>query len=248
MTGSVPTVTPAAALRALHVPGDPVLLPCAWDAASARILERMGRPAVATGSAGVAEALGFEDHEAAPVDEMFAAIARVCAAVSVPVTADVEAGYGLAGDELVERLLAAGAVGCNLEDSDHARPGALVDADVHAQRLAAVRAAAGDRLVINARTDAILLGRDGAEAECVRRGRLYAAAGADCVYPIGASDPDQIGRLVEAIPAPVNVLRSRAAPPLARLRELGVARVSWGPFWMRDSYAAADRIAREQLT
>lgn len=178
----------ASDLRALHhgrTPGDPLVLPGPWDAASARVLADAGFPALATPSAGVAASLGYEDG-ATPATEMFAAVARIARAVSVPVSADIEAGYGLAPRELVERLLTAGAVGCNLEDTVD---GVLVDAGWQADRLAGVRAAAGDELFVNARVDTYVTGvPEGVdpEAETVRRALLYVAAGADGVYPIMA--------------------------------------------------------------
>src|SRR5262245_10995702 len=148
----------AKALAALHRVGAPLVLPNAWDAGSARAVEAAGFPVVATTSAGVARSLGFEDHQAAPVDEMLAAAARIARAVSVPVTVDFEAGYGLAPAEALERLLACGAVGCNFEDSDHAAH-ALVAPAVQAERIAALRAAAtrtGVAFVLNARVDVFL--------------------------------------------------------------------------------------------
>lgn len=143
--------------RALHrhrTPGDPLVLPGPWDAASARALQEAGFPALATPSAGVAASLGYEDG-GTPADEMFAAVARIVRAVDVPVSADVEGGYGLAPKELVERLLEAGAVGCNLEDSEE---GVLKDPREHADWLAEVRAAAADRLFVNARIDTFIRG------------------------------------------------------------------------------------------
>jgi 2-methylisocitrate lyase-like PEP mutase family enzyme len=237
-------------LRALHVPGAPVILPNAWDAASARLVVETGFAAVATTSAGVAESLGFEDHERTPPGEMFAAVARIARAVDVPVTADLEAGYGLAPDDLAARILEAGAVGCNLEDSDHARPGELVDAGAHAARLAAVKAAArarGVELVLNARTDAFILKRGSPEeqlAESLRRARLYREAGADCVYPILVADEAAIAALARE--GAINVLPVPAAPALPRLAELGVARVSLGPllhrFAMKEARARLERL------
>src|SRR4051795_1491946 len=145
-------------LRSLHRPGEPLLLPNAWDVATASAVVAAGFPGVATTSAGVAAALGYEDHERAPADEMLAAAARIARGVDVPVTVDAEAGYGMEPAELVDALLSAGAAGCNLEDTDHAA-GSLRDPDRHAEWLRAVReAAAGDgyRLVINARVDVFL--------------------------------------------------------------------------------------------
>ncbi|MEV7805231.1 isocitrate lyase/phosphoenolpyruvate mutase family protein [Microbispora sp. NPDC088329] len=223
----------AMTLRALHVPGDPVVLPNAWDAASARAVEAAGFPAVATSSAAVAAVLGYEDGQDTPVDEMFAAVARITRVVAVPVTADVERGYGLEPAELVERLAAAGAVGCNLEDSDPAT-GTMIDAAEQADFLAAVRAAAakaGTDLVINARVDTFIhgAGTPGERlAEALDRAGRYLDAGADCVYPILASDPEVIGTLAREIGGPINVLMWPGVPSIRDLAALGVARVSLG--------------------
>jgi len=237
----------AAALRALHVPGDPVVLPNAWDATTARAVEAAGFPAVATGSAAVAAVLGYQDGHDTPADEMFAAVARIARVVAVPVTADIERGYGLGPAELVERLAAAGAVGCNLEDSDPAT-GAMIDAAEQADFLAAVRAAAdeaGTGLVINARADTFIHGTgtpDERLAEAIDRGRRYLAAGADCVYPIFASDPEVIGALAREIGGPINVLIRPGVPPIRELAALGVARVSFGPGVHRAAQAFTARM------
>ncbi|TAM57271.1 MAG: isocitrate lyase/phosphoenolpyruvate mutase family protein [Chloroflexota bacterium] len=220
-------------LRALHRPGQPVILPNVWDAATARAVEAAGFAAVATSSSAVAATLGYEDGERAPAEEMFAAAARVTQAVQLPVTLDAEAGYGLPAGELVRRLLAVGAVGCNLEDSDH-RAGGLRAAEAQAAWLAEVRSAAdaaGVPLVINARVDVHLRAAGPPESrlgEAVRRGRAYLAAGADCVYPIMVGDELTIGGLVDGIGGAVNILFRPGGPSLARLAELGVARVSYG--------------------
>ena len=175
----------ASTFRALHrgrAAGDPLVLPGPWDAASARVLADAGFPALATPSAGIAASLGYEDGSTPP-DEMFAAVARIVRAVPVPVSADIEGGYGLAPRELVGRLLETGAVGCNLEDSEEHTT--LKDPQRHADWLAGVRAEAGDALFINARVDTFLFGT-GDPADAVARARLYVAAGADCVYPLMA--------------------------------------------------------------
>jgi 2-methylisocitrate lyase-like PEP mutase family enzyme len=207
----------AATLRALHVPGDPVLLPNAWDAASARLVENAGFPVVATGSAAVADALGFADHHGTPPDEMFAAVRRIASSVGVPVTADVEAGYGLPPAELAGRLADAGAVGCNLEDTDHAN-GTLVEPARQADYLAALRSANGD-LVINARID-VFIGAEDERAvldDAVARAGTYLAAGADCVYPILVRDRSVLETfLAEVRPAPVNVVHLPGGPSLPR--------------------------------
>lgn len=227
-------VADARVLSSLHRPGEPLVLPNAWDAGSARAVEAAGFPVVATGSAAVAEALGLDDGEAAPAGEMLASAARIAAAVSVPVTVDAEAGYGLPPDEFVDTLLSTGAVGCNLEDTVHADR-TLRETAEQAAYLGAVREAAsraGVDLVINARVDVFILGwgEPGERVdEAVRRGRAYVEAGADCVYPILAADPDDIAALVQGIGAPVNITSWPQAPDLARLAELGVARVSYGP-------------------
>lgn len=220
------TTDSAARLRALHVPGAPVILPNVWDAASARAVVAAGFPVVATGSAAVARVLGHDDGEATPVAEMMAAISRIARSVDVPVTADVERGYGLDPAELAGRLREAGAVGCNLEDSDP-RTGELVAPGEQAGFLAAVREAAGPDLVINARIDTYIQGGGTREA-AVDRARRYLDAGADCVYPIGLGDEKEIERLVAEVAAPVNILFRPGVPSLARLAELGVARVSFG--------------------
>jgi 2-methylisocitrate lyase-like PEP mutase family enzyme len=231
----------AATLRMLHVAGDPLVLPNAWDAASARMVEAAGFPVVATSSFATARILGYDDGEAAPVEEVLAAAARIVRAVSVPVTVDFERGYGLAPAELVERFAATGAVGLNLEDSNPPS-GEMIDAAEQADFLAAVRSASvsvGLDLVINARTDSFLR-RGGPPEEqlaaSIDRGARYLVAGADCVYPIAAVDPGVIRALVEGIPGPVNVGYGQGKLSLAELAALGVARVSFGPSLQQHLY------------
>ncbi|MFG1997582.1 isocitrate lyase/phosphoenolpyruvate mutase family protein [Spirillospora sp. NPDC048911] len=232
----------AARLRELHRPGDPLLLPNVWDAGSAKVVAGEGYPALATASAAIAEMLGYPDHQGAPPEEMFAAAARVVRAVEVPVTVDAEAGYGLEPRDLVDRLAGIGAVGCNLEDTDHAK-GGLTPVDDQARFLAAVRAAATDAgvdLVINARVDVFLGGATGPEvtAEAIERGRRYFEAGADCVYPILVASEETIAALVEGLPGPVNANCLPHGPGLRRLAELGVGRVSFGPMAYRRALAS----------
>jgi 2-methylisocitrate lyase-like PEP mutase family enzyme len=222
-------------LRELHRPGDPVVLPNAWDPPSARRLAATGVAALATSSVAVAEALGYEDEERTPASEMLAAVGRIAAAVEVPVTADLEAGYGLAPAELVAGLLEAGAVGLNQEDTDHST-GAQVDPEAQAERLAAIKdagRAAGVDVVLNARIDSFLRAAPDADPaavvdDAVARGRRYAAAGVDCVYPIAARGREAIRRLVEEIGAPVNIVAVPGGLGRSELAELGAARVSFG--------------------
>jgi 2-methylisocitrate lyase-like PEP mutase family enzyme len=234
-------------LRVLHHGDDLLVLPNAWDAASARLFERMGYAAVATTSAGVAEAIGYADHEATPPDAMFAAVERIAGAVSVPVTADLESGYRLSSETLVESLLGAGGVGLNIEDSLHGVDlTGMADPDVHAERIGAIKAAgraAGVDVVLNARVDSFLhgLGVDDALA----RARAYVAAGADSVYPITVTAEDDIAALVEGAGAPVNVLAHPAMPPRDRLADLGVKRVTFGAMLFRGALASAERALSE---
>jgi 2-methylisocitrate lyase-like PEP mutase family enzyme len=233
-------------LRSLHRPGVPLLLPNAWDVATARAVVAAGFPVVATTSGGVAGTLGYEDHEGAPGDEMLAAAARIASGVDVPVTVDAEAGYGMKPTELVAALRSAGAAGCNLEDTDHADE-TLRDPDRHADWLRAVREAAskdGYPLVINARVD-VFAGPffagagpetlEGLIPEAIRRANAYLEAGVDCVYPIGLWEANALRRFISEVPGPVNVIRLPQTPSLTELAALGVARVSWATLLYRDA-------------
>jgi 2-methylisocitrate lyase-like PEP mutase family enzyme len=237
-------------LRALHRRGDPLVLVNVWDAASAARVAAAGASAIATSSVAVAASLGLPDDPTAPTAPLFAAVARIAAAVDVPVTADLLDGYGLDPDELVERLLAAGAVGCNVEDSDHGRPGALVDPAVAAGRIAAVRAAAsraGVDVVVNARIDAYLHHGPDATVDVLARGRRYLDAGADCVYPIRLTDPAVVRQLVDRLDAPVNT-NIAGDGTVADLADAGASRISIGPTAFRSALAALDQIAARLLT
>ncbi|MER6531611.1 isocitrate lyase/phosphoenolpyruvate mutase family protein [Streptomyces sp. NPDC001508] len=233
--------------RALHLrrpPGEPLVLPGPWDAGSARVLEDAGFAALATPSAAVAASLGYADGST-PADEMFAAVARIARAVRVPVSADVEDGYGLAPRELVERLLEAGVVGCNLEDSTG---GVLRDPQEQADRLAAVRSAAGDELFVNARVDTFVRGVTDAEP-AIARAAAYVAAGADCVYPIGVP-ASMVPLLRSGIQGPLNVLArlDGQGPSPAELGELGATRITFGPGLRRAADAALRHTAGALVT
>lgn len=244
----------AEAFHALHRAPPILVLPNAWDAASARIFEAAGFPALATTSAGVAAAVGFPDGERTPRDEMVQAVARIARSVSVPVTADMEGGYGRRPEDVAETVgavLEAGAVGVNLEDGrdDPSRPLREVDEIVerlHAAREAAERA--GVPVVINARTDVLLrgVGEEGGRLDhAIRRAAAYRRAGADCLFVPGARDAGVIGVLAREIDGPLNVLAIAGVPPVRELEALGVARVSMGSGPMRAALTVALRIAEE---
>jgi len=240
-------------LRSLHTPGDPLLLPNVWDVATARAVVAAGFPVVATTSAGVANALGYDDHEGAPAGEMFATAWRMARAVEVPVTVDSEAGYGLSPTDLVAALHDAEAAGCNLEESDH-ETGALRDPAERASWLREVRDAAAAidyPLVINARVDVFLGGFvGGAEPntqidlvpEALERANAYLAAGADCVYPIALWEPSALTVFMAGVDGPVNVTRVPQTTSLDDLAAAGVARVSWALFLFRQTMGFFDEL------
>ena len=238
----------AAQLRALHHGPSILVLPNAWDAASARVIEDAGFPAIATTSAGVAFSLGYPDGQRVSRAEMLGAIRRIASAVRVPVTADIEAGYGETPEAVAETIrgvVEAGAVGVNLEDSWECDRGpVLADLALQQERIRAARDAASIPLVINARTD-VFLRRLGDEAEAVRRLNAYLKAGADCAFPILVREPAVIARLVGAIAGPVNILAGPGAPSIPELHRLGVARVSFGSALMRAALGLTRRIANE---
>jgi 2-methylisocitrate lyase-like PEP mutase family enzyme len=233
----------AALLRSLHLPGRPLILPNVWDAASARLVEQAGFPVVATGSAAVAESLGYGDHQEAPPEEMFAAARRIARVVSVPVTVDAEGGYGLSAEELAERLADAGAVGCNIEDTNHTGGGFSGIAE-QADKLAALRAAAPD-LVINARVDMFLQApdQDAVLDEAIERARAYRQAGADCIYPILVRSAGILKAFVDAV-GPVNAALFPGGPDLSTMEGIGVARISLGPGPWRLAQASTRRLLR----
>ncbi len=239
----------AAALLALHT-GPGFVLPNAWDAGSARVLEQVGFPAIATTSAGIAWACGVPDGGALDRETMLGHIGRIVAAVRVPVTADLEAGYGeTAGEvgETVARAVALGAVGANLEDAGR---GGLFGVDEAVERIEAARAAApSGTFVLNARTDSYLSGAQGdVFAETVERARRYVEAGADCVFVPGVVEDDTIRRLADAIPGPLNVVAGLASTTDApTLFSLGVTRVSLGGSVARAALSMVERAGRELL-
>lgn len=218
-------------LDAHHAP-DPLVLPNVWDVASARIVEQAGFPVVATSSRAIAGVLGLGDDDSSDPDTVFGWAGRIAGAVACPVTVDLEAGYRLRPADLVERLLSVGAVGCNLEDTDHHGNSVLLDAGEQAAFVAEVRAAgdaAGVHVVINARIDSFIR-HAGDETqqleEAVRRGRSYLEAGADCVYPIALGDRVRITQFVSSMPGPVNLVARRGGLGVGELAALGAHRIS----------------------
>ncbi|MFF5445220.1 isocitrate lyase/phosphoenolpyruvate mutase family protein [Streptomyces sp. NPDC012888] len=240
----------ARAFTALHTPGAPLALANAWDVASARLVAAAGAPAVATTSAGVAWSLGAPDGDALARERVLDLVARVVAAVTVPVTADIEGGFGAdAGqvEETVAGVIAAGAAGINIED------GSRSPAE-HAERVAAARAAAdsaGVPLYVNARVDTYLRGyaEPGAARleETLARATRYLEAGASGIFVPGVHDPATVAELARGIPAPLNVLVGPGAPAVAELGKLGAARVSLGSWVAEAAYAVVRRAAEELL-
>jgi 2-methylisocitrate lyase-like PEP mutase family enzyme len=241
----------AARFRQMHEGPGILVLPNAWDAATARIFQAAGFQALATTSAGIAFAAGYPDGEHISRDEMLAGVRRITGAVAVPVTADMESGYGdsvAAAEATAQGVLAAGAVGLNIEDASSGR---LLDIAVHADRVRAIRRVAieaGVPLVINARTDVYLLQAGAPETrfdESVRRANAYREAGADCLFIPGVRDAATIGSLARAIHGPINILAVAGTPAIDELKRLGVARVSVGSGPMRATLTLVRRIAEE---
>jgi 2-methylisocitrate lyase-like PEP mutase family enzyme len=250
-------VTKARTFKALHVPGRPIILFNVWDAGSAKAVAAGGAKALATGSWSVAAAHGFDDGEYMPFDLAIANLERIVAATDLPVTIDLESGYGANPDEVgatIARAVQAGAIGYNIEDS--ARESVpLREISDQAARLKSARQAA-DRLGIpaflNARTDVFLVAaadqHESLVAAALERGRAYADAGADGLFVPGLADEALIARVVEGSSLPVNIMASGKTPPAARLAELGVARISHGPGPYRMAMKALEDAARAVLT
>ncbi|CCH16887.1 isocitrate lyase/PEP mutase family protein [Micromonospora lupini] len=244
--------TRAELFRSLHTPGSPLVLVNAWDAASARVVVAAGARAVATTSAGVAWSLGTPDGDILGRDAAVDLVRRITASVSLPVTADIESGYGGTPAEVgatTRAVLDAGAVGVNIEDAHRTGGPPLRGVPDQCARIGAVRGAAdaaGLPLFVNARIDTFLSGGGGVD-ETVARASAYLAAGADGIFVPGVVDPVTIGALVQAVPAPLNVLAGPGAPAVGELARLGVARVSLGSSVAQAAYAVARRAADEAL-
>jgi 2-methylisocitrate lyase-like PEP mutase family enzyme len=238
----------------LHATERPLVLPNAWDVASARVIEDAGARAIATSSAGVAWSLGAPDGDRLDRERAVDLVARVVAAVRLPVSADIESGFGETADDVAETVAIvreAGAVGVNIEDAHHGGPQPLRETKRQAERLAAARQAGGDGLFLNARLDTYLLSvGDPADRfrETVERAAAYREAGADGIFVPGVYDAATIGSLAREIDAPLNVTGQPGAPTITEMAGLGVARVSVGARIAQAAYALARRSACELLT
>lgn len=246
----------ADAFRALHHGPKILVLPNAWDVASARIIEDAGVAAVATSSAGIAFSLGYADGQKISREEMLAAVARIAAKVKLPVSADVEAGYGNRPEDAAQTaraVIEAGAVGLNLEDSTGDPQHPLVDLALQLEKIAAVRESAQGLkvpLVLNARTDVYLSEVGQPESrfgETVRRLSAFRDAGADCLFLPGLHDLQTIELLVRELRHPVNILAGPGSPTVPELQKAGVARVSLGSSPSRAAFGVARKIAQEVL-
>jgi 2-methylisocitrate lyase-like PEP mutase family enzyme len=243
-------------LRKLHHGPRILVLSNAWDVVSARILEECGHPAIATSSAAVAFSRGYPDGQRIPRGEMLDVVARIARAVRVPVTADLEAGYGTSGKDMAETVkgaIEAGAIGMNLEDVTGDNESSLVDTALQVEKIRAIRETAkslGVAFVLNARTDIYLMpiGEEATHFErTVERLRAYRDAGADCLFAPGVHDRETIVKLVKAVAAPLNILMTPQCPGLAELEKMGVARVSAGSAVMRAALRVVRRIGKEML-
>jgi 2-methylisocitrate lyase-like PEP mutase family enzyme len=243
--------------RQLHRGPGALILPNAWDVTSARIFEEAGFPAIATTSAGIAFSLGYPDGQRIPREEMLARIARIARAVHVPVTADVESGYGSTAEDAARttrELIQAGVVGMNLEDASNRRDQPLIDLQLAVEKIKAAREAAMQlhaQIVVNARTDVYLLpggNPDADYSETLRRLVAFRNAGADCVFAPGLKDAETIGRLAKAVECPLNILAGPGTPSIPELEKLGVARVSVGSGPMRATLGLLRKMAEELKT
>ena len=234
----------AEALLALHQPGNPVILPTVWDAWSANLAVGAGFAALTVGSHPMADSIGKPDNEGMAFDDVLTRVAQITAAVDVPVSVDIESGYAKEPTRLIDGLLSVGAVGLNIEDTVHSEGRRLRSSGEHAELVGALRAAAdaaGVRVVVNARTD-LFLREDGDESDRVDRAiarlKEAAEAGADVLYPVGVHPPEVMRRLTSELPLPVNAIAMPEAADPASYGPVGVARISFGPFWQ---FALAER-------
>ncbi len=239
-------------LLSLHTHGKLLVLPNVWNPIGARILEKKGYPAIATASAAISASLGYQDGEKIKRSTVIDIIERIARSVDVPVTADIETGYGESLSELeatAQQVIESGVVGVNIEDSLEGG-GALRTVEAQCQRIATLRQVAdrcGVHLTINARIDSYFSSsfatKEAATEEAIARAKAYSAAGADCVYPMGPGDEATVRLLRDRIESPINILASPTAAPLSILQKIGVNRVSFGPFIFRSCARKFEEIA-----
>jgi 2-methylisocitrate lyase-like PEP mutase family enzyme len=246
----------AAAFLDLHRKQDLLILPNAWDAASARVFERAGFSAIGTTSAGIAASLGYPDGQQIPVREMMDSLKRIVSAVKLPVTADIEAGYSQNVEKIldvVREVLEMGVVGINIEDGTGMKETPILDIPTQAAKIRAIRnsvVTAEKTLVINARIDLFYLGVydiQHATQETIERAHAYLEAGADCIFIFGVTDKEVLCKLVNEIPGPVNLLASAGMPPVSELKLMGVRRLSLGSGPMRATLGTLEQISHELL-
>ncbi len=240
--------------RSLHHAEHILVLPNAWDVPSARVFEDAGFPAIATSSAGLSVSLGYPNGEKISKGELFSAVRRIASALTVPLSADIEAGFGSTINQLTETIrgvIDAGAVGINIEDIADLETKSLLPVEKQVERIKAIRKfshSQGISLVINARTDAFRFGTGDERArvdEAIRRATAYAEAGADCLYPMGLTDRESISTFVKAVSKPVNIMARKGAPTIPELEKIEVARVSLGPGPIYAAMGLLKRIAQE---
>jgi 2-methylisocitrate lyase-like PEP mutase family enzyme len=242
--------------RSLHTGPPMLVLPNAWDAASACILEQAGFAAIATTSSGVAAAFGYADGQRISRDMLIESTARIIRVVDCPVSVDIESGFGEGIEEVLQTIRAiieVGAVGINIEDSHKGEDTSLVNSTVQVELIQAIRQLGTTMnipLVINARTDVFLLGKGDPAShidEAIRRANTYRQAGADCLFPIGISDASIIASLAQSIDGPINILAGPATPSIQELAKLGIARISFGSSLMRATLGHLRQVAQELL-
>jgi 2-methylisocitrate lyase-like PEP mutase family enzyme len=240
--------------RKLHNSGHILILPNAWDVPSARIFEDASFPAIATSSATLAVSLGYPDGEKIGKDEFFSAVDKIANRLAVPLSVDIESGFGTTSEQLVDtirRVIGAGGVGINIEDISDFQSKTLYAVEKQVERVRTVRNASdalGFPLVINARTDAFRYGAGDVGArleEAIRRANAYAEADADCLYPMGLTEKDDISAFVKAVDKPVNIMARKGAPTIPELESIGVKRLSLGPGPMNATMGLLRRIAEE---
>ena len=240
--------------RSLHQTKRILILPNAWDVPSARVFEDADFPAVATSSAALSVSLGHPDGEKIGKDELFSVVKKIAGIISIPLSADIESGFGSSIDQLsdtIRRVIDAGAVGINIEDISNFEQKSLLPIEKQVDRIRAIRRVSdslGVPLVINARTDAyrFVVGDEKSKLEeAIRREKAYEAAGADCLYPMGLNDKEGIATFVKAVNKPVNIMARKGAPTISELEKIGVKRLSLGPAAMYASMGLLRRIAQE---